>query len=170
MGERGPPRTPTAILAARGSWLAKTRPDLGAEPELSGLDVPAEIAGDPVAAAKWAELVPHLVAARVLASCDRDSLSDYCRIWSLREHAAAFLRANGRAYQVFGGIGKNGEPVCKGVKPYPQVWEEMRYTDLLRGLRARLGIDPASRSNAGQIASGSEPSGYLDASPGSRTA
>src|SRR2546427_814379 len=75
----GPPRTPTAILAARGSWRAKTRSD---EPK-----PPAERPSCPKwlrieAKAEWRRQVKALEQMGLLAKCDRALLGVYCEAWA----------------------------------------------------------------------------------------
>ncbi len=75
MGKRGPKPTPTKILALRGSWRAKTRPN-----------EPIPPAGEPAmpswlsrsAKATWKSVVPPLVQMGVASSVDRFALARYC--------------------------------------------------------------------------------------------
>ena len=75
MGKRGPKKTPTAILRARGSWLAMTRPN---EPQALGLPTcPKEL----TEAEKkiWHWVVPKLVAQGTASEIDQPMIAAYCR-------------------------------------------------------------------------------------------
>lgn len=71
----GPPRTPTPILKARGSWLAKTRDGEMSLP-VEAPDCPDWLPAE--AKAEWGRIVPQLVVAGVIATVDRALLMAYC--------------------------------------------------------------------------------------------
>jgi len=75
MGRRGPPRTPTAVLAQRGSWLAKTRPN-EPRPAVESPDRPDWLNDE--AAAVWDQVVPFLLEIGVLSRVDSNALARYC--------------------------------------------------------------------------------------------
>lgn len=64
MGQRGPAKTPTSILAARGSWRADNRAS-GPEPFAKCPDPPADMPES--AQYVWIELAPELVGMQVLS-------------------------------------------------------------------------------------------------------
>lgn len=73
----GPPKTPTAILKARGSWRAKDR---DGEPQAAPCDsvplCPDHLKGP--ARKIWDETAAGLVSMRVLVPTDLHKLADYC--------------------------------------------------------------------------------------------
>lgn len=129
MGKRGPPKTPTKILAARGSWRAATRPN---EPSFVGTpDPPAHL--DVAAKAKWKEISPLLVNAGVLTTADADSLAAYCDTFS------RYLKAKKI-------VEKKGLTTDDGRKRPEVAIVEKCSESMLRWLR-EFGMTPASRSN-----------------------
>lgn len=64
MGQRGPAKTPTNILAARGSWRADNRAS-GPEPLTRCPDPPSDMAES--AQYVWIELAPELIGMQVLS-------------------------------------------------------------------------------------------------------
>jgi P27 family predicted phage terminase small subunit len=79
MGRRGPQPTPTAILAGRGSWRARKRPDLA--PVDTGIpDPPDWLTGR--ARDEWNRLVGLPDFAATLTKRDRTALAVYCKaVW-----------------------------------------------------------------------------------------
>jgi len=141
VGKRGPPKTPTKILELRGSPKAQER--VGEPtPPAGAVEMPTWL--DAAARAKWQEVAPILAATGVLTVADVDTLAEYCFFWAKREEATKFIRENGGTHLVYDGRDK-----VKGMKPYPQVWQELKYADKCERLRAKLGMDPASRANLG---------------------
>jgi phage terminase small subunit len=79
-----PPKpTPTATLAARGSWRANTREGEPKPPVLDTAEPPAELTMR--AAEIWAALAPRLVATGVLTTSDVYSFARYCRLLAVWE-------------------------------------------------------------------------------------
>jgi phage terminase small subunit len=78
MGARGPKRTPTATLAQRGSWLAKTRKG---EPTPERLPECPAAPGDLMTSARniWAAMAPSLWASGRLTADDVPAFARYCR-------------------------------------------------------------------------------------------
>src|SRR3990167_3396955 len=79
MGRRGPPKTPTVILNARGSWRGKTR---AGEPHAGVMSPirPKWLQGD--AKAAWEQLIPMLKAIGVVGRVDVFALTRYCKLWA----------------------------------------------------------------------------------------
>lgn len=74
MGARGPARTPTPILKARGSWLADTA-ERKNEPQLT-VGSPAKPKFlSPIASAEWEAIVSELVPSGVLTKADGPALA-----------------------------------------------------------------------------------------------
>lgn len=78
MGKRGPPKTPTAILNARGSWRGKERKDEPIPP--NGKVEPHEVL-DAVAKKLFARITEQM-AAGVVTPCDTHILSIACQAFS----------------------------------------------------------------------------------------
>ncbi len=87
MGKRGPQPTPTAILHARGSWRAKTRPD-EPQPEPGIPECPVSLKGHTKRI--WTELTKDLYDAGILAKIESRTLARYCLLWSKWEAMSAF--------------------------------------------------------------------------------
>ncbi len=78
MGLRGPAPEPTPILAAKGSWLAKTR--IGEVEYQKGIPTCPTWLGKE-AKAEWKRQVKQLESAGVLQVVDRAALAVYCQAW-----------------------------------------------------------------------------------------
>lgn len=88
MGRRGPKPTPTKVLRAAGSWLAKTRPD---EPDATaGIPDPPEYLNDG-ARRHWMRLVPMLRDTGLLGLEYRDALGDLCHALDQRDRIAVVM-------------------------------------------------------------------------------
>jgi P27 family predicted phage terminase small subunit len=151
MARPGKAPTPTAILAARGSWRAKLNP---AEPlpELGAPDCPAHLSD----AAKeiWYQIVPRLLAMGVLSRVDGNALARYCDAFIQWRRAAEFLNAHELVYPMKGKDGK-----VSALAPYPQNALYDRYARILSGLEAQFGLTPAART---RIAAATEAKGPQD--------
>src|SRR4051812_20659446 len=77
MGLRGPARTPTAELEARGSWLAAARKKEG-EPMGEVLAPPCPKELSPAAKAEWDWAVAELIKRRTLTVLDKGMLAIMC--------------------------------------------------------------------------------------------
>lgn len=82
----GVPRTPTAQLAARGSWRGKVRDDEPQPPIVTEIDPPSSLKGRR-ARKIWRELAPLLVATGVLSVADLAGFERYCRLFAAWEEA-----------------------------------------------------------------------------------
>ena len=138
MGQRGPKPTPTAILKLKGTDRAdRTRneptPGPGVPRCPSWLDDQAKHA--------WRQLVPQLVAMRVLAAVDRNALARYCTLWSRWKTAEVFLQKHGSVYTL---KGDDGSVRC--VQQFPQVAIAHRLALALGRLEAEFGMTPSGRA------------------------
>ncbi len=133
MGQRGPLRTPTKVLAMRGSWLADTRND---EPEPAsgspqcpkGLVAPAR--------RHWKRVVRDLAGMRILARCDQQAIGRYCQMTVRWWELEAFLTQEGSTY-----TDEHGR-LCE----YPQAGQAVRLADQLLKLEKHFGLTPAARA------------------------
>lgn len=92
MGKRGPKPTPTAILKARGSWLADTRTD-EPEPRKGMPTKPAFLRGE--ASEEWDRQAELLYEEGRLALMDRAHLAMYCAAWGEFVEAAIAVDEQG---------------------------------------------------------------------------
>ena len=138
MGQRGPKPIPTAILKLRGTARAdRTRneptPGPGVPRCPSWLDEQAKNA--------WRQLVPELVAMRVLAAVDRNALARYCTLWSRWKTAELFLQKHGSVYTL-----KDDQGAVRCVQQFPQVAIAHRLALALSRLEAEFGLTPSARA------------------------
>jgi P27 family predicted phage terminase small subunit len=137
MGKRGPKPTPTAILAARGSYLARANPCEPLPPR--GVPtVPMEVASDPEALATWARLVPILGGAGVLTILDGEALGNYCLLCAMRARAYAALRGLRESNPA-----KPVEQSTVGRKITRQIIE---LSTAMRAAETEFGMTPSSRA------------------------
>lgn len=85
MPRRGPSKTPTAVLKARGSWRAKEREKEGGEPEVEPLEdfPPAPERLSAAGRQIWNDVVPKIQRMRILSESDLNSLAVYCDLHDL---------------------------------------------------------------------------------------
>ena len=146
MGKRGPPKTPTATLKARGSWLANRNPK-EPKPEPKKPTRPQWLIGD--AKKLWDVLAPQLEAMNVLAKIDREALARYCQLWMRWLEAERFLAKEGSTYEM---LTKDGQS-C-GPRPYPQVKIASDLASHLGRLEQKFGLSPADRASVQVIDDG----------------
>lgn len=147
MGKRGPPKTPTATLEARGSWLAK-RNAKEPKPLIGRPARPQWLTGD--AKKLWDVLAPQLEAMNVLAKIDREALARYCQLWMRWREVERFIAKEGSTYEM---LTKDGES-C-GPRPYPQVKIASDLASHLSRLEREFGLTPASRASVEVMDDGS---------------
>ncbi len=154
---KGRKRTPTPVLAARGSWRAKTRPD---EPiiEAKEPDCPAHL--DEGAQIEWARVVPLLMAMRVLSPADRGVVAVYCMAYSRWQRAETEIAAGGHVVTLSGGRQLQSPWLGIATKAMEQVHK----------LSAELGITPASRSRVSAAPDGDKKPAAKPATPMMRIA
>lgn len=92
MGRRGPPPTPTAVLAARGSWRAKLNPN-EMKPKSGSPKPPKDL--KPEALAEWKRVVKELAPTGVLTIADRPAMIAYVQSWALMQEAYAEIVRDG---------------------------------------------------------------------------
>lgn len=134
MAGKGPARTPTAALVARGARGGKERQKTEAKLPPASKNAPSHLDG--VALEKWNELAPCLADSGVMTKADRDTLAAYCEAWESYLHLKATVKEEG--WTIVGAMGSTMK------NPNAALLGETR-TSLLR-LQQELGITPASRS------------------------
>jgi P27 family predicted phage terminase small subunit len=125
----GPPRTPTQILEARGSWLAPKRQKEG-EPQVK-IEAPAcppILKGE--ARQEWKRAVRWLLTMRVLSRADRGVLTTYCLCWQKLIDLDDLLGAT-----------DHSDPLWKTL-----CVAQFKAMEMLNKAGARLGFSPADRA------------------------
>lgn len=134
MAGKGPSRTPTVKLLARGSRGGKERKKSEAKLPPANTGAPSHLDG--VALEKWNELAPCLAESGIMTKADRDTLAAYCETWESYLALKALVKEEG--WTITGAMGSEMK------NPNAALLGETR-TSLLR-LQQELGITPASRS------------------------
>ena len=144
MGRRGPPPTPTKILALRGSWLAKTRPN---EPVVP-VEKPSmpDFLGDE-AKGIWRKVTTQLYRAGLLAKVDGWMLARYCVLWVEWQHAGSWLTEYGQAAIK---VTAEGRPLAADL--WPQARLLMALSAELRRIEQHFGMSPSARAALGSPA------------------
>lgn len=156
MGKRGPPKKPTAILKARGSWRADERAD--AEMPEGIPEAPAWLQG--AGRVHWYHLMPMLCAARVVRQTDGPALARYCALWGRWRQAEEWLDRHGTHHEKSVQVrDENGIPQLDAqgqvvlhileVEEWPQVKRAIRLAESLTRLEDRFGLNPSARASVG---------------------
>ena len=138
MGQRGPAKTPTAVLEQRGSWLAKTR---RGEPTAHGQPVAPDYLDDQEKEV-WNRVVPRLVAMGVAGEVDSDMIARYCGTFVLYLENKAFVKKHGQALPV-----RDDSGTIIGFKEFPQVGRMMKMDADLRSVERLFGISAGARAS-----------------------
>ena len=139
MGRRGPPKTPTTILAARGSWRAKVRSE-EPHPECVRPVCPQWLTAE--ARKIWQLIVPLLAEMKLLGAIDRQALARYCTIYTMWRAAAEIIETLGPTAPAYD---KDGNEI--GYQDRPEVARMIRLGDQLTRLEGRYGMTPSDRAN-----------------------
>lgn len=135
---------PTALKLLRGN--PGKRPINDKEPQIVPVTeafdaIPAEIAGDLVAASEWARLAPILRNARIVTEAERSVLLALCQQWSRYLEAQAKVASLGMVVK-----GANGQPLTnpyltvadKALNHCCRLWVELGLTPSVRSKMAAL--------------------------------
>lgn len=150
MGKRGPPKTPTAQLALRGSWRAADR---AGEPQPVASAPPCPGTLNKSARSVWDQVTTQLAAMGTLAVSDGNALERYCRLFVEWQKVQAFIDKAGAAYTLYlrGKDGRHivddsGEKIIHCRIQHPEVGVRNKLNvDLLR-LEQNFGLTPAGRA------------------------
>lgn len=134
MGRRGPRPTPTAVLAARGSWRAKVR-QRKPQPKSRLGSAPSRL--DAAAKAVWRAAVKELAAMQVGASPDRATLERYCTATVRYRRAVQLLLDEGETC-------KNGKTGMVHVRPEVAIVTQL--STMLLKIEQEFGFTPSARS------------------------
>ena len=138
MGKRGPRPAPTAIKIARGTARGKPKPE--PQPPTDGIVMPPHLG--PVAAGRWAELLPMLQAVKVMTRADVEALARYCDTYEWWLATRAKLRAEGDTYPILNDGGQ-----VKYIAQRPEVSIAHKLAQQLRQLEQDFGLNPSARSS-----------------------
>jgi P27 family predicted phage terminase small subunit len=141
MGQRGPHPMPTKILALRGSWRAKTRPQ-EPQPPPARPTCPAWL--DRQAKAVWRQLIPRLATFGLLSQVDGAALARYCVLTVRWRGAMQFIQQYGETYPI-----KNEQGAIIGMQPFPQTWIMKSLGAELLRLEREFGMTPSARAALG---------------------
>ena len=139
--KNGPARTPTKILALRGSWRANTRPH---EPQAPALPTTARAPAwlDGEAKKHWKRCLARLAAAGIVTQLDEVALGRYCVTLARWVKMEQFLQEYGAVYPVREIAGR-----ATGLALFPQVGVWLRLNEQLLKMEQAFGLTPASRAS-----------------------
>jgi len=154
----GPQRTPTEVLARRGSTLAPRRkgePPALADGERAALAprrpiVPAkpdEPLFDEVAERKWDAITRDLDAMGVLSCVDRHVITRYCVLYSRWVRAEKFLAEQMGGAMIAHRRDSKGNPIQGSFEALPQVAIAAKLFDQMLKIEDRFGLTPSSRAS-----------------------
>jgi len=137
MGKRGPKKTPTAVLDARGSWRAKIRK---AEPVALGqLARPRWLMKE--AGAKFKQLAAQLESMNITGQIDTEALARYCDTWAWWRELRKIIKKEG---QIYTGIDANDNTFYK---TRPEANLALKLAAQLSKMEAEFGLTPAARAS-----------------------
>lgn len=135
----GPPRTPTPILEARGSWLAKERAQTEPKPRSGSPACPKWLSKQ--ARTIFRATCRELEAMRTLAKSDWAVIARYSDMTIRFLAAVEFLDKYGSTYPL-----KDAEGKLRCMQQFPQVAIYHKLATCLLKIEQELGLTPASRS------------------------
>lgn len=149
---RGPARTPTAILKARGSWRGEKREKAEPKPEKGRPRRPSWLKGD--AEKEWKRLVEMLSRMGILTKIDGNALARYCRLWERWRRSEEFIEEHGTQYPVKKTIGRGEDQTVEvvGFRIFPEAKLAMALAVELRRLEQEFGLTPAARTRISEEA------------------
>lgn len=144
MGKRGPPKTPTAELARRGSHRATSRGKVEAKATSSAPSCPMWVHGD--GKRLWKRLAPQLEELGLIAEADREAFARYCHTFGQWRTLQKFLAKHGSTYE---STTKTG-----GTRYYrrPESVESAELERVLAKLEGQFGLTPSARSGLAVVA------------------
>jgi P27 family predicted phage terminase small subunit len=136
MARRGPKTAPTAVKLVKGVSPYRINRNEPVAP-VGAPEVPAMVAGDPVALEEWRRMVPILMNMSMLTQADGAALGLYCLSYSRFRQAHEQLAKEGLVVVSLTGV----------EKPSPLLAVEARAVDTMRKLLSEFGLSPSSRSS-----------------------
>ncbi len=139
MGRRGPARTPTPILEARGSPRGKLRAKTEPPAKSGRPRCPAKLTKDEQVV--WRSVVAILEGLDVLATADGRLIARYCRLSVRLEALDVFIEEHGVVYPL-----KTAKGTLLSFRIFPTVKAAEKIADQLLRIEQELGLSPASRA------------------------
>ena len=146
LGKRGPKKTPTKLLALRGSWRAEGRKD---EPKAPA-GRPTTPSLSPPELAEWAVMCDRLESMNLLAKTDGNTIERYARMMVEYRGLCAFIAENGSTFTTTDGQG-NEIP-----KSRPEVAQRNTLAAELRRIEQAFGLTPSARAECATKGQGKE--------------
>ncbi|MFA7237880.1 MAG: phage terminase small subunit P27 family [Phycisphaeraceae bacterium] len=131
MAKRGPSKTPTAILQARGSWRAKTR---AGEPQSDGVPQPPDWL-DGAAKDVWDAQIPMMIDMGIVGRIDANAIARYCQVLAWWIDCKKFIDKYGPTFKNSRGLETE----------HPTVARAAKLGDQLLRLEREFGLTPAAR-------------------------
>lgn len=146
MAGRGKPRTPTAVLAAKGSWRAKAR----AAKEPKAPAVPVDMIPRQVSRkgrAYWMLFAPTLASMGILDAAAVQPLVDLCRMCAERDEASKKCETDGAVTEEGAEYDADGKKTKAG-KLVESPWARIRdrLQKEINSAYQQFGMQPAARS------------------------
>jgi P27 family predicted phage terminase small subunit len=143
MGKRGPKPTPTKVLAARGSWRARTRP---AEPDAPSAKPVCPKGRSATWRACWRWLTTQLEAMSLLSTAEEQDIRRYCDAHEHYTRANTHIEKNGLMLEM-----RNAENQIVQVVKNPMMIERARLSAELLRLGQQFGLTPSARAGLGAM-------------------
>lgn len=138
MGKRGPPKKPTAMKEASGSWRANENPDEPRPPK--GAPIPP-VWMDAREREVWGQICAILTGMRVMTIADGQAVGRYCQVYVEWMDAVAFIKENGTVYPMTNRDGK-----VLSFAQFPQVTRKDKLSEQLLRLEKEYGLTASSRA------------------------
>jgi P27 family predicted phage terminase small subunit len=140
MGKRGPRKQPTAVRLLKGDRSKQGRRPQEPIPPAGELTPPEYIVGK--AREKWEEVLPKLVAMRVMTPADLETLGRYCAVW---EQWAKCLDQMRRGLDVLVIRDKDGK--VKYMQSAPAATMFVKLGQSLLRMEQEFGLTPSARAS-----------------------
>ena len=137
MATRGRKPKPTAIKILEGTQRGPVKREPSAP--AGSPPMPERLRVEPLAVAKWEELVPILLGMNVLTTGDGEALATLCEVYAAAQACLLELRASGPVMKT--GLG--------GIKPNPAGPLYKGLVSLQASLMTEFGLTPSSRVRLG---------------------
>lgn len=137
MATRGRRPKPTAIKILQGTQRGPVKREPSAPPGVPPM--PERLRVEPLAVAKWEELVPVLLGMNVLTTGDGEALATLCEVYAAAQACLLELRASGPVMRTnLGGVKQNpAGPMYKAL------------VSMQASLMTEFGLTPSSRVRLG---------------------
>lgn len=144
MGKRGPPKTPTHILKAVGSWRADERE--GREPTPRRVRPKPQINTSVSEKKVFTQVCDLIKGMGLQAETDGNAIARYAKNIVLYNKLCDFCEKNGDSYAQYDHL-PDGSKVIKGMKRFPQSQQRLEVEMMLLRLEREFGLTPAARAS-----------------------